>query len=126
MPADELSYQARALRLLHNGIGIGELACLGYLWICAIARRRDVLLRVSTFVLIGEGVALLAARGCPLGIFQRRAGDEVPMFERWFGPRLAPLAVPAFTAMTVVGMALLVLRGVEPTGAQALTVGVSP
>jgi hypothetical protein len=35
-----LSRRAQALRIVHNGLGFGELACLGYLWFCAITRRR--------------------------------------------------------------------------------------
>lgn len=115
---DGLGRQARVLRVLHNAIAIGELACLGYLWYCAITRRRDGWLRVSTVVLVGEGVALLAAKGCPLGIFQRRAGDDVPMFELWFGPRLAPFAIPAFTGIALGGVALLRARAAKPILAQ--------
>jgi hypothetical protein len=59
---------------------------------------------------MGEGVALLVAKGCPLGIFQRRAGDDVPMFELWFGPRLARFAIPGFTMITITGVALLIVR----------------
>ena len=113
--ADGLSPPGRVLRVLHNWVGVGELACLAYLWFCAITRRRDAWLRLSTVVLIGEGASLVAANGCPLGILQRRAGDEVPMFELWFGPRLAPLAVPALSAITIGGMALLLVRGAKPT-----------
>jgi hypothetical protein len=109
-----LGRAARALRAVHNLIGAGELACLGHLWICAIARRRDPLLRVAVLVLLGEGAALLAAKGCPLGIFQRRAGDDVPMFELWFGRRLAPHAVPFFTTVTVAGLLLLAVRRPAP------------
>lgn len=105
-----LSCQARALRVLHNCIGCGELGCLGYLWFCAITRRRDRWLRVSIAVLAGEGTALVAARGCPLGFFQRRAGDDVPMFEVWLGPRLAPLAIPAFTLVAVAGVVTAAVR----------------
>ena len=65
---DRLSRQARVLRVLHDAIGIGELASLGYLWYCAVTRRRDGWLRASTVALVGEGVALLAAKGCPMGI----------------------------------------------------------
>jgi hypothetical protein len=105
-----LGRRARALRVLHSSIGVGELACLAYLWLCAIRGRRDRWLRLSTTVLLGEGAALVAARGCPLGGFQRRAGDEVPMFELWFGPRLAPFAIPTFTVIAGAGMALLAVR----------------
>ena len=90
--------------------------CLSYLWPCAITRRRDAWLRASAVVLIGEGAALLTAKGCPLGIFQRRAGDNVPTLELWLGPRLAPFTVPALTTATVAGMALLLFRGAKPPG----------
>jgi hypothetical protein len=98
------------LRGLHNAIGVGELTCLGYIWVCALTRRRDRWLWLSVAVLLGEGVALVVAKGCPLGIFQRRAGDDIPMFELWFGRRLAPFAIPFFTLVSVAGLALLVVR----------------
>ena len=113
-PENGLTCQARSLRVLHNAIGAGELVCLGYVWFCALARRRDVWLRASIAVLTGEGLGLVVAEGCPLGGFQRRAGDDVPMFELWFGPRLAPLAIPAFTAIALSGAGLLALRPAQP------------
>jgi hypothetical protein len=106
-----LSRRVRAFRVVDNGVGLGELACIGYLWYCAIARRHDRWLGVSVSVLTGEGVALLVADGCPLGIFQRQAGDNVPMFELWFGPRLAPLAVPTFTLLAGGGLAVVLTQG---------------
>jgi len=110
-----LSHHARTLRLLHTSIGLGELGCLGYLWACALTRRRDRWLKVSAGVLAGEGVALLAAKGCPLGVFQRRAGDDVPMFELWFGPRFAPFAIPSFTVIALVGLSLVLVRAPKDT-----------
>jgi len=109
-----LSREARTLRLLHTAIGLAELGCLGYLWFCALSRRRDRWLTLSVGVLAGEGVALLVAKGCPLGVFQRRAGDDVPMFELWFGPRLAPFAIPSFTVIALMGLLLVFTR---PPGA---------
>ncbi|MGO9660359.1 MAG: hypothetical protein ACLQVK_18955 [Acidimicrobiales bacterium] len=108
-----LSGRAKSLRALHNGIGAGELVCIGYVWFCALARRRNVWLRACIAVLMGEGVALVVANGCPLGVFQRRAGDEVPMFELWFGRRAAPFAIPAFAAMALVGGGVLALRPLD-------------
>ena len=107
LPSPGLSRQAKALRRLHTSIGCSELGCLGYLWFCAVTHRRDRGLRLAIGVLVGEGAALLAAKGCPLGFFQRRAGDDVPMFELWFGPRLAPFAIPTFTVTTLAGMLVL-------------------
>lgn len=124
MSADQpvLSRQARRLRTLHSSIGLVELACLGYLWFCALTRRRDRGLTTSITVLTGEGVALLAAKGCPLGIFQRRAGDDVPMFELWFGPRLAPFAIPTLTATAITGMAVVLARPPNaPVGGRSRT-----
>lgn len=110
-----LTRQARVLRRVHAAVGIGEIACLGYVWVCALARRRDRWVFVSVGVLGLEGVALVAARGCPLGIFQRRAGDDVPMFELWFGPRLAPFAIPAFSSLALLGTALVLVRSRSET-----------
>lgn len=109
-----LSDRAKALRVLHSCIGAAELGFLGYLWFCAVARRRGRLLNLSVAVLGLEGLALLAANECPLGPVQRRAGDDVPMFELWFGPRFAPVAVPAFTAVTVAGLAVMLTRPPGP------------
>jgi hypothetical protein len=115
-PADRVLAQrqrderVRWLRRLHNAIGLGELLCLGHLWWCAVTRRRDPGLQISVVVLATEGIALVAAKGCPFGILQRRAGDDVPMFELWFGRRLAPYGIPVFTALAVLGYGLLLIR----------------
>jgi len=106
----ELSSRAQILRIVHSSIGIFELGCLMYLWLCAITRRRDGGLYTAVTVLFGEGAALLIAKGCPLGIFQRRVGDNVPMFELWFGPRLARFAIPGFASMAVAGLTVLIAR----------------
>lgn len=110
----ELGRQAKVLRMLHTSIGLAELACLGYLWYCGLTRRRTRWLTLSVAVLGGEGLALVAADGCPLGIFQRRAGDDVPMFELWFGPRLARFAIPALTVVAAASAALAAARPPEP------------
>ena len=105
-----LNRSARWLRALHNVVGAGELGCLAYVWFCGVTRRRDRRLGLAVLILGGEGLALLVARGCPLGIFQRRAGDDVPMFELWFGKRLAPFAIPSFTMLGTVGVVLVLAR----------------
>ncbi|MGA3353378.1 MAG: hypothetical protein ABSD85_09365 [Acidimicrobiales bacterium] len=105
-----LGREARALRAAHNAIGVGELACLSYLWFCAIRRRRDRWLALAVAVLLGEGAALLVAKECPLGAFQRQAGDDVPMFELWFGPKVAPFAIPTLTVIAAGGLALVLAR----------------
>jgi len=125
---DMLSTKARGLRALHGAIGVGELGCLGYLWFCGITRRRDRWLALAIAVLAGEGVTLLVARECPLGVFQRRAGDDVPMFELWFGPKAAPFAIPVFTviALTGLGLVLALPRCLSRAECHAASSPVSP
>ena len=100
----------RILRIVHTAIGVCELGCREYLWFCVITLRRDKWLTVVRSVLIGEGIALVVAKGCSLGIVQRRAGDDVSMFELWFWPRIASLAIPTFTVGTLMGFVLLRAR----------------
>lgn len=116
-----LGPSARRFRVFHTVIAVIDLASLGYVWGCAIRRRRDNLLRVSMFALVIEGVALLVGRGnCPLGPLQRKLGDPVPLFELVLPPRAAKAAVPLLAGISVVGMALAAVRPPAPsdTGAQ--------
>lgn len=84
-----------------------------YVWHCALTHRRGRWLNLASGVLIGEGIALTAAKGCPIGMAQRRMGDDISMFERWLGPRHAPFAIPTLTGVTLLGFAMLVTRGRE-------------
>ena len=102
---------ARALRLGHAAIALIELGCLGYMWTCALTRRRDRLLAASVIVLSAQGVGLVIGRGnCPLGPLQKRLGDPVPLFELVLPPRAAKAAVPTLAAVTLAGMLAVVLR----------------
>jgi hypothetical protein len=106
-----LSSRARALRLGHAAIALIELGCLGYVWTCALTRRRDRLLAASVIVLSAQGVGLVIGHGnCPLGPLQRRLGDPVPLFELVLPPRAAKAAVPTLAAVTLAGMLALVWR----------------
>ena len=89
------------------------MGCLAYIWICGIARRRDQLLGQSVIVLAGEGLAPACGTGLPAGHFPAAAGDDVPMFELWFGRRLAPFAIPTFTAIALAGVGLVFVRPPE-------------
>jgi hypothetical protein len=100
----------RILRIVHTAIGVCELGCREYLWFCVITLRRDKWLTVVRSVLIGEGIALVVAKGCSLGIVQRRAGDDVSMFELWFGPRIASWASPTIAVGPPKGVVLLRAR----------------
>jgi hypothetical protein len=110
-----------AFRAGHTAIAFAELAALGYLWTCALTRRRDNVLRASMTVLAIEGVGLVVGRGnCPLGPLQRRLGDSVPLFELVLPPRAAKAAVPVLAAVSVAGMALVMAR--PPSTASSFTV----
>ena len=98
-------------RAAHGLIAIGFLASIGYVWWCALSRRRGPFLRPALAALVGEGV-LVAANGgdCPLGPMGDRIGDAVPLFELVLSPRAARRAVPTLGALTAVGLGLLAAR----------------
>jgi hypothetical protein len=107
----DLDPAARAFRLAHGTIALIELGCLGYVWMCALTRRRDRLLAASLAVLLAQGVGLVIGRGnCPLGPLQLRLGDPAPLFELVLPPRAAKAAIPTLAAVTVAGLLVLVWR----------------
>ena len=110
----------RVFRAVHVGIAAAELACLTYVWFSAITRRRDPVLALAVGTLAVEGVGLVIGGGnCPLGPFQRRLGDPVPLFEVFLPKRAAKMAVPVLTGVTVAGLAAIALRRPQSDGAQS-------
>ena len=106
-----LGRAAKGFRAAHAFIAVIDLMGLGYVWTCALTRRRDSLLRFSAADLVVEGAALVIVRGnCPLGPLPRRLGDPVPLFELVLPPRVARTAVPILAVTSVVGLALLAVR----------------
>lgn len=102
-----LSHAAQALRAVHTAIALGELGCLGYVWVCALTGRRDRVLSGAISLLAAEGVGLIVGHGqCPLGPLQRRVGDPVPLFELVLPPVWARRAVPALASIAGAGIAL--------------------
>jgi hypothetical protein len=89
-----------------------QLAGLGYIWICAISRRRSRRLWAFVALLLAEGAALVVGRGnCPMGRLQADWGDPVPFFELVLPPRAAKAAVPMLAAVSVAAIGALILRG---------------
>jgi hypothetical protein len=112
---DVLPRAAAGFRAAHTLIAVVDLAGLGYVWTCALVRRRDRLLRFSVAALLAEGIALVIGRGnCPLGPLQSRLGDPTPLFELVLPPRAAKAAVPVLATVSVAGLVLLAAR---PVGA---------
>jgi hypothetical protein len=107
----ELPTGARAFRIAHLVWGFFGMAALGYVWLCAVRRRRDPMLAVSIAFLSIEGIALIVGRGnCPFGPVQARLGDPVPMFELLLPPRAARAAVPILAGMSLAGFLAVALR----------------
>jgi hypothetical protein len=106
-----LSRPAEAYRIFHASWSVAGLASLGYIWVCAAARRRDRLLGASIAFLSIEGVGLIAGGGdCPMGPLQEHLGDPVPFFELVLPPRAAKAAVPILAVATVAGFLVVALR----------------
>ena len=88
----------------HAVIAVGFLFSIGYVWWCAITRRRGPLLCGAVGALIAEGVLVAANRGdCPLGPLGDRIGDEVPLFELVLPRRAAKAAIPVLGAVAGAG-----------------------
>ena len=103
---------ARAFRVVHAAWSVAGLASLGYLWVCAVAQRRDRWLAGSVAFLLLEGAALVVGRGnCPMGRTQADWGDPVPFFELILPPPAAKAAVPILAGASIVGLAAVGLRG---------------
>jgi hypothetical protein len=112
MATGRLSPAARAFRAGHGAITVAFLGAVGYVWWCALTRRRDRWLRVAVFALVTEGAVVAANHGdCPLGPLQRRLGDPVPLFELVLSPTGARRAVPTLGLVTAAGLVLLARRG---------------
>ena len=108
----DLNTMARTFRVAHGIFAVIQLASLGYLWWCALTGRRDRLLDVCVGALVVEGAALVVGRGdCPMGPFQHRLGDPVPMFEWVLSPRAAKAAIPVLAGVSVAGLLALITRG---------------
>lgn len=106
-----LGGRARTWRLVHASWSVAQLACLSYIWLCALTGRRSRPLWASVAFLIVEGAALIVGRGdCPVGPQQAEWGDPVPFFELVLPPRAAKAAVPILAVVSVAGIAGLVLR----------------
>jgi len=113
----ELPWDAKAFRTGHFVIAAIELTSIGYVWTCAMTRRRDKALVLALALLSAQGIGLIIGRGnCPLGPLQRRLGDPVPLFELVLPPRAAKAAIPALFAVTMAGVLALALRRPRRSG----------
>lgn len=111
MTWSELTPAAKRFRAVHTAWSIAGLASLGYMWICALIRRRDPVLASGITFLAVEGVALSIGGGdCPMANKQREWGDPKPFFELVLPPRAAKAAVPILFGASVAGLVAVALR----------------
>ena len=111
MTWSQLSPQAKRFRFVHTAWSIAGLASLGYLWVCALARRRDPGLAAGVTFLVVEGAGLMIGGGdCPMAGRQREWGDPKPFFELVLPPRAAKAAVPILFGASVDGLIALAIR----------------
>ena len=116
----ELGRGAQAFRVAHAAFSAFQLASLGYVWTCALTRRRDRVLTASATMLLAEGAALVVGRGnCPFGPLQAKLGDPVPLFELVLPRRAAKAAIPALFIVAVAGLAGAALRPPRSTTSSA-------
>ncbi len=102
---------ALAFRLLHITWGIVAMGALANVWMHAARRTRSRLLWAGVAMLVSQAAGLVIGRGdCPLGPFQRRLGDPVPMFELALPPRAAKASIPTLFVIGVAGLVLLLMR----------------
>lgn len=96
---------------MHAAWSVAGMASLGYIWACALRRRRDRALWASVAFLSIEGAGLAVGGGdCPMGPLQEEWGDPVPFFELLLPPRAAKAAVPILAVATVAGIAAVLVR----------------
>lgn len=107
----DLGRGAKAFRVGHVAWSLVSLASLGYIWACAIARRRSGLLTGAIAFLSLEGVGLAVGHGdCPMAPLQQHLGDPQPLFELVLPPRAAKAAIPVLFAVSVAGFAAVIVR----------------
>jgi hypothetical protein len=107
----DLGWKAKAFRVVHAAWSVAGLASLGYIWACALTRRRDRRLAASVAFLSLEGAGLAIGGGdCPMGEKAEEWGDPVPFFELILPPRAAKAAVPILAGLTIGGFLVLAIR----------------
>jgi hypothetical protein len=115
----ELPPGALAFRLAHFAWGVVAMGALVNVWAHALRRTRSRLLWAGVAMLLAQVIGLAVGRGdCPLGPFQRRLGDPVPMFELVLPPRAAKAAIPVLAVIGSAGLVLLLLRPPRARGAR--------
>lgn len=100
------------LRFIHGLFALYFIACLIYLYFAIIISRIDSLVAIAILSLGIEGVIvfILNKGDCPLIHIQRKINDNTPFFELFLPPVYAKKAIPFFSSLTWLAVALLLIR----------------
>lgn len=100
------------LRIIHTAFALYFITCVLIIYGTAFTLRINIVFWIALLSLIVEGflVFILNKGHCPLAPLQRKLKDPVPFFNLFLPDRLAKKAVPFFTLLTFLGVALIAVR----------------
>ena len=98
--------------MLHTAFAVYFIACIAAIYSAAITLHIDLILWLAIASLAVEGIAVFLLNGghCPLAPLQRKLDDSVPFFNLFLPAPLAKKAIPFFTTVTFLGLAVLIVR----------------
>ena len=100
------------LRILHGAFALYFISCIVVIYITVFTLQLNILFYISILSLVIEGILVFVLNGgdCPLIHIQKKFDDPVPFFNLFLPDKLAKKAVPFFSWITFLGIALLVMR----------------
>lgn len=100
------------IKLVHTAIYAFMTACTTYIIYCGITGLRNGVLFAAIGFIFVEGLVLLLNKfQCPLTTLAKKYGEDHERFSDIFLPRwFTPLIVPLYTALFLLGLALVLLN----------------
>ena len=96
------------IRIVHAGFALLFIACIIFIYYCAITRLASPWLYPATIILLIEGIAVGLNKGdCPLGPIHLRYGDDKGFFGLFLPARILPYVIPGLAVIAAVGFLLL-------------------
>jgi hypothetical protein len=100
------------LRLFHFFTAIYFIACLLELYYAGFTKNFNLIFLIAFFSLGFEGVVVFIINkgDCPLIHIQRKINDPIPFFNLFLPAKLAKLAIPFFSVITIFAVIIISLR----------------
>ena len=100
------------LRIIHGIFALYFIACVLYIYYCALVRTTNISLGIAIASVLIEGVLLYVFNqgDCVLIHIQRKVGDDKPFFSLFLPEKMAKRAIPYFAVLTIIGLVLLAVR----------------